>query len=112
MWYDRAMTIAVAPPIPDFAALRREQFPVAERYTHLNHAALGPLPRRTADAVAELAADFRDRGVMAEAKWMPAVKRTRRLASELLNVAPDEIAFTKNTSQGLGIVAAGLPWKP
>ena len=106
------MTIAVAPPIPDFAALRREQFPVAERYTYLNHAALGPLPRRTADAVAELAADFRDRGVIAEAKWMPAVKRTRRLVADLLHVEPEEIAFTKNTSQGLSIVAASLPWKP
>src|ERR687886_2845455 len=106
MWYDRAMTIAVAPPIPDFAALRREQFPVAERCTYLNHAALGPLPRRTADAVTELAADFRDRGVLAESKWMPAVKRTRGLVAGVLHVEGDEIAFTKNTSQRLGIVAA------
>ncbi len=111
LWYDRCMTTAVTPPVPDFAALRREQFPVAERYTYLNHAALGPLPRRTADVVAEFAADFRDRGVMAEAKWMPAVNRTRRLVARLLQVEPDEIAFTKNTSQGLSIVAASLPWK-
>ncbi len=101
----------VAPPAPDFAALRHEQFPVVERYTYLNHAALGPLPRRTADTLAEFAADFRDRGVMAEAKWMPAVKRTRRLVADLLHVGTDEIAFTKNTSQGLNIVAASLPWK-
>jgi selenocysteine lyase/cysteine desulfurase len=106
------MTTAVAPPAPDFAALRREQFPVAERYTYLNHAALGPWPRRTADVVAEFAADFRDRGVMAEAKWMPAVKRTRKLVADLLRVDADEVAFTKNTSQGLGIVAESLPWKP
>ncbi len=103
---------ALAPPPVDFAALRREQFPVAERYTYLNHAALGPLPRRTADAVAEFAADYRDRGVMAESKWMPAVKRTRKLLAQLLNVEADELAFTKNTSQGLNIVAASLPWKP
>src|ERR671933_671269 len=112
LWYDRAMTTAVAPPIPDFAALRREQFPVAERYVYLNHAALGPLPRRTGDVVAELAADFRDRGVLAESKWIPTVKRTRKLIASLLNAEPDEVAFTKNTSQGLGIVAASIPWKP
>ena len=97
--------------MPDFAALRREQFPVAERYMYLNHAALGPWPRRTADTVAEFAADFRDRGVLAESKWMPVVKRTRRLVAELLHVDPDEVAFTKNTSQGLSIVAAAIPWK-
>jgi selenocysteine lyase/cysteine desulfurase len=96
----------------DLSALRQAEFPVAERYTYLNHAALGPLPRRTADVVAELAQDFRDRGVLAEAKWFSSIARTRALVSQLLNVATDEIAFTKNTSQGLSIVAASLPWKP
>jgi cysteine desulfurase / selenocysteine lyase len=95
-----------------FAMLRQEQFPVAERYVYLNHAALGPLPRRTADAVAAVAADFRDRGMLAERAWLPAVTRARELTARLLHVAPEEIAFTKNTSQGLNIVAAGVPWKP
>ena len=60
-WYNKFMTNT-----PDFLALRKEQFPITERYTYLNHAALGPLPRRTADAIAAFAADFRDRGVLAE----------------------------------------------
>ncbi len=106
------MPSAEPPTTPDIDALRQEQFPVVDRYIYLNHAALGPLPRRTADTITELAADFRDRGVMAEAKWMPAVKRTRGLVAKLLNVNSDEVAFTKNTSQGLGIVAQGVPWKP
>lgn len=106
------MTAGIAPHSAELATLRREQFPVVERYTYLNHAALGPLPRRTADVVAEFAADFRDRGVMAEAKWMPVVRRTRRIVADLLRVAPEDIAFTKNTSQGLNIIAAGVPWKP
>lgn len=93
------------------AALRQTEFPVAERYTYLNHAALGPLPRRTADTIAELAQDFRDRGVLAEAKWFSVIARTRAQVARLLNVSPDEIAFTKNTSQGLSIVAASLPWQ-
>lgn len=94
------------------AALRQAEFPVAERYTYLNHAALGPLPRRTADTIAELARDFRDKGVLAEAKWFGSIARTRALVSRLLNVSADEVAFTKNTSQGLSIVAASLPWRP
>jgi selenocysteine lyase/cysteine desulfurase len=94
------------------AALRQAEFPVAERYTYLNHAALGPLPRRTADTIAELARDFRDKGVLAEAKWFGSIARTRALVSRLLNASTEEIAFTKNTSQGLSIVAASLPWQP
>ncbi len=92
-------------------ALRQTEFPVAERYTYLNHAALGPLPRRTAATIAELAQDFRDKGVLAEAKWFGSIARTRKLVSQLLNVSTEEIAFTKNTSQGLSIVAASLPWR-
>ncbi|HEX6289206.1 MAG TPA: aminotransferase class V-fold PLP-dependent enzyme [Herpetosiphonaceae bacterium] len=106
------MSIGNATSILDLNALRQAEFPVAERYTYLNHAALGPLPRRTADVVAELAQDFRDKGVLAEAKWFRSIARTRGLVSRLLNVATDEIAFTKNTSQGLSIVAASLPWQP
>lgn len=94
------------------AALMREEFPVAERYVYLNHAALGPLPRRSADAIAELANDFRDRGVLAEAKWYSSIERTRALVAGLLKVPADEIAFTKNTSQGLNIVAQSVPWQP
>ncbi|MBV9788632.1 MAG: aminotransferase class V-fold PLP-dependent enzyme, partial [Chloroflexi bacterium] len=106
------MSIGNATPIVDLNALRQAEFPVVERYTYLNHAALGPLPRRTADVVAELAQDFRDKGVLAEAKWFSSIARTRKLVSRLLNAGTDEIAFTKNTSQGLSIVAASLPWKP
>lgn len=95
-----------------FAALRRDEFPVAERYTYLNHAALGPLPRRTADTISSLAEDFRDKGVLAESKWYSSIARTRSLVAQLLNVPRDDIAFTKNTSQGLSIVAASMPWQP
>lgn len=105
-------TTATLTPEQTLVALRQTEFPVAERYTYLNHAALGPLPRRTADTIAELAQDFRDKGVLAEAKWFSSIARTRTLASRLLNVSTDEIAFTKNTSQGLSIVAASLPWQP
>src|SRR6188474_650123 len=110
-WYDLSMTTVDVSAAHNFAMLRQEQFPVAERYVYLNHAALGPLPRRTADAVAAVAADFRDRGMLAERAWMPAVTRTRELVARLLNVAADEITFTRNTSHGLNIVAAGVPWK-
>jgi len=105
------MVADLAPHATDLATLRREQFPVVDHYVYLNHAALGPLPRRTADVVAEFAADYRDRGSMAESKWTPVFERTRRLVADLIHAAPEDIAFTKNTSQGLNLVAASVPWR-
>ncbi|GAC1360255.1 MAG: aminotransferase class V-fold PLP-dependent enzyme [Herpetosiphon sp.] len=95
----------------DQHAIRALEFPISERYIYLNHAALGPLPRRTADTMTAFVADFRDKGVLAESTWLPVVERTRSLVAQLLHCGGDEIAFTKNTSQGLGIVASGIPWR-
>jgi selenocysteine lyase/cysteine desulfurase len=106
------MHIDHALSVSEVEALRHGEFPVTERFTYLNHAALGPLPRRTANTIAELACDFRDTGVLAAEHWEGAVERTRSLVARAINVHADEIAFTKNTSQGLSIVAAGLPWQP
>ena len=35
----------------------------------------------------------------------------RRLAGQLLNADPLDVAFVKNTSEGIGIVAEGFPWR-
>jgi selenocysteine lyase/cysteine desulfurase len=40
------------------------------------------------------------------------IEATRRLAGQLLNCNPLDVAFVKNTSEGIGFVAEGLPWKP
>ena len=106
MQTDHVLTVA------QVEALRRDEFPVTERFTYLNHAALGPLPRRTAHAMAALTNDFRDTGALAYDHWGSTVDRTRSLIAQMLHVDSDEIAFTKNTSQGLSIVAAGVPWQP
>jgi selenocysteine lyase/cysteine desulfurase len=37
-------------------------------------------------------------------------ERVRKLAAQLINAAPDEIAFIKNTTEGIGWVANGLSW--
>ena len=92
----------------DVAALRAAEFPIAEQLIYLNHAALGALPRRTVTALSALLNDFSTQGVLAEARWMPAVEQTRALLAGLLNVPPSTIAFVKNTSEGLNLVARGL----
>ena len=40
------------------------------------------------------------------------VERTRASFAQLVNAHPDEIAYTKNISEGLNIVATAIDWKP
>jgi selenocysteine lyase/cysteine desulfurase len=45
------------------------------------------------------------------AHWERLRGQVRSRVAELLSVGPESIAFTKNTTTGLGLVAAGLDWE-
>jgi len=40
------------------------------------------------------------------------IRSTRKNVAKLINAEPLEIAFVKNTTEGIGIIANGLPFKP
>lgn len=89
----------------------RDLFPVTERYAYLNHAAAAPLNRRTADAVRGWITDWETDGTQA-AVSEDVLSDYRVRTARLIGARPDEIAFTRNTSDGLLLVALGLPWQP
>jgi cysteine desulfurase/selenocysteine lyase len=88
--------------------LRRREFPVCRNKIFLAHAAVCPLPRRVADAVAgyaqEATLDDQEQPVLASL-----VQETRALAARLVGGQPDEIALVGPTSLALSFVAAGMP---
>ena len=94
----------------DLSDYRRE-FPVTENYAYFNHASVSPLPRRTAEAMETLAADAMHHGALHYPAWTRTVQDVRQAAARLLGCGPDEIALTKNTSEGLAIIANGLDWR-
>jgi cysteine desulfurase / selenocysteine lyase len=95
----------------DWSALRNE-FPVTRRWSYLDHAAVSPLPERARAALAEWAADTAANGSAAWPTWQRRVEETRARAGRLLNADPTDIAFVKNTTEGICFVAEGLPWRP
>jgi cysteine desulfurase/selenocysteine lyase len=95
----------------DWTALRNE-FPVTRRWAFLDHAAVAPISGRAQQAIVDWAADMADNGDVHEARWVQRVEAVRRLAGQLLHADPLDIAFIKNTSEGIGIVAEGFPWRP
>ena len=89
--------------------LRRSEFPVAREKTFLAHAGVCPLPRRVADAIVGCArqSTLGDQ----ETFMLKRLDDARRLASQLLNCQPDEIALVGPTSLALSFVAAGLNFR-
>jgi cysteine desulfurase / selenocysteine lyase len=94
----------------DWAALR-DEFPVTRRWAFFDHAAVAPLTSRAQRAMAEYAADLAENGDVHERHWVEHVEEVRRLLAKLLNADAHDLAFIKNTSEGIGIVAEGFPWK-
>src|SRR5438128_2410701 len=97
--------------VMDWTSLR-EQFPVTRRWAFFDHAAVAPLSGPAQRAVVEWAADMADNGDVHEPLWFHRVNEVRGLAGRLLNADPLDVAFVKNTSEGVGIVAEGFPWQP
>src|SRR3954452_6212631 len=90
----------------------RSHFPVTARWAYFDHAAVAPLSGPAQQALAGWAADLADNGDVHVSSWLRRVEEVRRQAGLLLNADPLDLAFVKNTSEGIGIVAEGLPWRP
>ena len=88
------------------------QFPVRERLTYLNHAAVSPLSKPAADAMKQLAEDCLCYGSLHYDQWLAAYHGLRVAAARLIDAEPSEIALVKNTSEGISTVALGIDWKP
>jgi selenocysteine lyase/cysteine desulfurase len=89
----------------------RREFPVAEKYTYLDHAGLAPVSLRVKAAVGKLLTESVEAGAFHYPKWAQQIAGIRRACAQLINAEPDGIAFVKNTSHGLSLVAEGLDWK-
>lgn len=94
----------------------RSEIPLLERWIYMNTGTSGPSPR----AVTEAQIDWIRRlerdggGSPATSEPLNQLVRDARHAWARILGAPDvgNIALTHNTSEGLAIVAAGLPWQP
>jgi selenocysteine lyase/cysteine desulfurase len=90
----------------------RAHFPVTRHWAFFDHAAVAPLPAPAVNALREYAEDLATNGAAGHSRWTSRIKEVRGLAARLLNADPAEIAFIKNTSEGISFVAEGFPWKP
>ncbi|MCC7081816.1 MAG: aminotransferase class V-fold PLP-dependent enzyme [Burkholderiales bacterium] len=85
-------------------------FPATERWTYMDVSARGLLPRFARDAlVAHL--DERMNAELDKHAYFDTIERVRGRLAQHLHAARDEIAFTKNVTEGLAAVAASIDWR-
>ncbi|MCH8311477.1 MAG: aminotransferase class V-fold PLP-dependent enzyme [Nitrospinae bacterium] len=88
-----------------------QEFPVTAKRIFFDHAKVSPLPRCVCDAVNAFTKDACEHGTKNYKDWMAEADRVRGRFAQLINADEDEVAFVKNTSEGISIVANGLDWK-
>ncbi len=90
----------------------RSYFPVTRELAYLNHAGVAPISTRVEEALFRYAAEATRGGAFRYDAFFDAeLERVRGRAATLLGAQPEEVAFVKNTTEGLGIVATGREWR-
>lgn len=105
------MMSTIAPTKTDWNAVRCE-FPALANWTYLNTATFGQLPRCATAAVAK---HFAHRDELASwdfLAWYDDADRLRAKIGRLIHCGPDDVAFVPNASAALGILLAGIEWRP
>lgn len=89
----------------------RDLFPITKRFNYLNHAAVSPLPLPTLAAVESQLKDVHEFGMVNFMDWLSTKEEARKLIAGLLGARPEQVAFMRNTSDGLSTIANGFAWQ-
>lgn len=87
-------------------------FPIKGKRAYLNNASIGPMSLPVIEAVDAFMADVRDNGRNNYPSWCKrADTEIKDRIGRLIGASRDEIAFIKNTTEGLVTVANGVDWR-
>jgi cysteine desulfurase / selenocysteine lyase len=89
----------------------RALFPLTKRMVYLNHAAASPPPAPTILAVEAQMRDVALNGTLHYRQWVAVKESARKLAAAMIGARPEQVAFMRNTSDGLSTIANGLRWR-
>jgi len=93
----------------------RQEFPILSKCVYLDSASTSQTPRCSIDAMCEFFYEYaanHGRGAHHLArKTTEKYEETRSKLGDFLNVSPDHLIFTKNTTDSVNTVAKGLTWK-
>src|SRR5215831_11558644 len=90
--------------------LRQREFPVTRDRIFLAHGGDCPLPKRVAEAIAQYAGEA-STGDQEKFVYPAILSSGRKLAAQILNCQPEEVAFVGPTSLALSFIASGLKFR-
>jgi cysteine desulfurase/selenocysteine lyase len=88
----------------------RSHFPALERWTYMDVAGRGVLSREVRAALDAHLDDRMLNGATSKEQFFALVERARERFAQLIGAKSDEIAYTKNISDGLNMVATAIHW--
>ncbi len=89
----------------------RNDFPAFTECIYMNLAGRGILSRTTREAL-DAGLDEQMMGQVDKSRWKASAADARQRFADLIHAHPNEIACTKNVSDGLNAIATALPWAP
>ena len=88
----------------------RSHFPALERWTYMDVSARGVLSREVRAALDAHLDDRMLNGATSKEQFFALIEEARGRFAQLIGADADEIAYTKNISEGLNIIATGIHW--
>lgn len=87
----------------------RDEFAIAEDWSYMNHAAIGPFPRRTVEAVREWTEGFaRPVSFGGDRESLP--EETAALVASLCGAKAQNVAWVASLAEGMNLLGHGLDW--
>ncbi len=116
--FQTKLEAAAASRLPDstnesYWHMVKRQYPLEENLIYLNAANVCPASRLVLDRHAEYLRDFQaNPSFQNRDKYVAMRESLRAKVGRMLRVSPDEIAITRNTSEGSNIIVKGVDLKP
>ena len=89
----------------------RALFPKLAARVYAAHAAISPHSLAVRHAIVSVTDDYAEKGVGAVGGWFQAREGLRQRLAGLLGAESDEVAFVRNTTEGVVAIAMGFPWQ-
>lgn len=90
----------------------RQAFPALQQVNYLNVGTYGLMPEPALAEFNRMQAEFETHGVASTGEAHHTTETTRQRVAAMLGAAPEEIAFTRNATDGINLVLAGIDWQP
>ncbi len=90
----------------------RAAFPVLAEVRYLNVGTYGIMPEPALKEYQAIQAEFERRGVASDGTFGRKTEEARARIAGLIGASKEEIAFTRNATDGINLTLAGIDWQP